>query len=268
MPTNKKILVATVIIIVLVGVLAALAYSTRWQPLQRIFPAAVVRGSFISLQRWADSLAVADRFGSNFSRPAVYEQMIRAEQERQLAGSVDLRAEESYLTAGRANEYSETLSKYFNSQPGLFEKLVIAPRAYDAKLRIRYNSDFELNATAYEHARKILSDLKSGQDFGALAKTESDDKVTGQLGGDLGFVSLNQLLPEISDKLKSMSLGQVADKIFISRFGYHILYPIETAQKDGQTVYHIKQILIGTTGYDEWLSGMISKFSVWRIVKP
>ena len=55
---------------------------------------------------------------------------------------------------------------------------------------------------------------KTGEDFGELAKQFSDDPGTAPLGGDLGFFSRGQFLPEFEDAgvFTQTGRGQRADQ--------------------------------------------------------
>jgi parvulin-like peptidyl-prolyl isomerase len=141
----------------------------------------------------------------------------------------------------------------------------VKPQAYDALLRIKYNSDFAANNDAYNRAENIFSKLDNGQTFEELAKTISDDKVSGQLGGDLGFVTESQILPELAKVLKTVTVGEIKKQLVVSRLGYHVIYPVETSQRDGQKVWHLKHILVQTKGYEEWVKDELTTIQVWHI---
>ncbi|OGE87658.1 MAG: hypothetical protein A3J07_03005 [Candidatus Doudnabacteria bacterium RIFCSPLOWO2_02_FULL_49_13] len=261
-------------IVLLFAIVTVLAYTTNWPLLQRIYPAVMIKGRFITLKAWADAQTVAAKFDQNFNREALLDQQIKTEEEKQLVWNLglglsrqDVDAELRFLKFGQEQKYTDLLQSHFGSESENFERFVALPRIYDAKLRVKYNSDhnYGTNFDDYNRAINILSEVKASENFDAIAAEKSDDKVTGQLGGDLGFVSLDQLIPELAEKIRGLAIGRVADQIVVSRWGYHILYPVETAQREGQTVYHIKQILVQTSGYDNWLNPQLKDFSVWRI---
>jgi peptidyl-prolyl cis-trans isomerase C len=141
---------------------------------------------------------------------------------------------------------------------------VIIPRVYDTLLRTKYNSDFSLNGAAYTEAQDIIKKIQEGAKFEDVA-LNSDDKITGQLGGDLGFVTPKQVIPELGNLLADLKSGEVAGTAVASRYGYHVLYLSEVAEKDGQKQYHLKHILVTTLGYEQWLDQQLKKIPVRRI---
>lgn len=70
-------------------------------------------------------------------------------------------------------------------------------------------------------AESILSRIKAGELFEELAKKYSMDP-TASKGGDLGYVSKGQLIPEIEEALFALKNGDLSD-VIQSKYGFHIL---------------------------------------------
>ena len=64
--------------------------------------------------------------------------------------------------------------------------------------------------------------LKSGKTFTSVAKEFSEDPKTFDKGGDLGFVTKNQTLPEISSAMVKLILGETSS-VIESSLGFHII---------------------------------------------
>ena len=64
--------------------------------------------------------------------------------------------------------------------------------------------------------------LKSGKSFASVAKDFSEDPKTAGKGGNLGFIMINQTLPEISSSMIKLKLGEVSNVIKTS-LGFHII---------------------------------------------
>jgi len=79
-----------------------------------------------------------------------------------------------------------------------------------------------LDIQAKELAYGIIEKLKQGADFAELAKKNSEDKETREIGGDLGEVDLNRTLPKLASAIAKLKPGKVSDVVKTS-FGYHIL---------------------------------------------
>jgi hypothetical protein len=244
---------------VLILVIFTVVYFTR------AYPVALVGSHFVSTHELESSIVIAKKLETNPDKEKVYQQLMDNTKKQQLAGKVDLDAELKFYKTGRSEEYNSFLADYFNNSEKDFVRYVVAPRAYDAKLAIKYNSDYGANNDAYNKAENIINRLNQGQAFDELAKVYSDDKISGQLNGDLGFVTEGQLLPELEKAIKSSAIGEVKKQIIVSRLGYHIIYPIEVAQKDGQKVWHVKHILITTSGYDKWIADQLNSVKVYPL---
>lgn len=72
-----------------------------------------------------------------------------------------------------------------------------------------------------EEAKAILEEIKKGGDFAELAKSKSQDSSAGE-GGDLGYFTQDQMVPEFADVAFKMEKGQVSDPVK-TQFGWHII---------------------------------------------
>ncbi len=73
-----------------------------------------------------------------------------------------------------------------------------------------------------EEAEKLLKKLKDGADFAKLAKEHSADRGTAAQGGDLGFFTKDQMVPEFAEAAYSLQPGEISDPVE-SPFGWHII---------------------------------------------
>ncbi|TAK47457.1 MAG: peptidylprolyl isomerase [Xanthobacteraceae bacterium] len=72
-----------------------------------------------------------------------------------------------------------------------------------------------------DEAKQILAELKKGTDFADLAKKKSKDPGAAD-GGDLGFFTKEQMVPEFSSVAFKLEPGQLSDPVK-SQFGWHII---------------------------------------------
>jgi peptidyl-prolyl cis-trans isomerase C len=73
-----------------------------------------------------------------------------------------------------------------------------------------------------DEAKAIEADLKKGADFAELAKAKSKDPGGAADGGDLGFFTKDQMVPEFSAVAFSLEPGKISDPVK-SQFGWHII---------------------------------------------
>ncbi|MGO9628980.1 MAG: peptidylprolyl isomerase [Xanthobacteraceae bacterium] len=70
-------------------------------------------------------------------------------------------------------------------------------------------------------ANEIEAELKKGADFATLAKEKSKDPGAAD-GGDLGYFTKDQMVPEFSEAAFKLDKGQVSDPVH-TQFGWHII---------------------------------------------
>src|SRR4051812_17349838 len=72
-----------------------------------------------------------------------------------------------------------------------------------------------------DEAKAIIEQLKGGADFAALAKEKSKDP-GGQDGGDLGYFTKAQMVPEFAEVAFKMYPGQLSNPVK-TQFGWHVI---------------------------------------------
>jgi peptidyl-prolyl cis-trans isomerase C len=73
-----------------------------------------------------------------------------------------------------------------------------------------------------DDAKAILADLKKGGDFAAIAKEKSKDPGSKENGGDLGYFTKDQMVPEFAAVAFKLDKGQLSDPVK-TQFGWHVL---------------------------------------------
>ena len=92
-----------------------------------------------------------------------------------------------------------------------FRQIVIAPKASP-----------DARATARARADSLVLELRNGADFAAAARRFSEDPVSREKGGDLGWFRRGQMVAEFEREAFRMRPGVVSDPVE-SSFGYHII---------------------------------------------
>ncbi len=95
------------------------------------------------------------------------------------------------------------------------------------------------DAAAKAKADDLLKQLKAGGDFAALAKANSDDPGSAQQGGELGWVSRKQTVPEFESAAFGLNPGQLSGVVH-SQFGYHIIKGEEKQAAHPQSFDEVK----------------------------
>ncbi len=275
--TNKQIIVwGLIAVVVLLAASLGLAYFTPLRDpvtvaFKRLYPIAFVENNFISVNDLELAGLAGKRLG--LTEGQARDNFMEAEKTYALARkynlsiSRDQAADELlFYTKGNESEYKELVDNVFGSEH-FFNKYVVNPQVVDAQLRIKYFTDIKNTSTAYKRARDVVERLIKGEKFEELAKAESDDRATGQLGGDLGFYEPGQLLPELEDMISISATGEFRKDIITSRLGYHIIYPVEYSTVEGKKMWHAKHILFVPEGYDQWLDEQTKGINVTYLKK-
>jgi len=92
-----------------------------------------------------------------------------------------------------------------------FRQIVVAPRPSEAE-----------KAVALKKAEALLADIKGGADFERIAKRESMDSASREQGGDLGWNSRGQMVPEFERWMFGLRPGDLSP-VVETVHGYHII---------------------------------------------
>lgn len=146
-----------------------------------------------------------------------------------------------------------------NMKPGQVSDLIRSPSGFHI-LKLMDERGGEKHVVQQTHARHILirtnelvSDaearnrlsvlrerIRNGADFAQLAKANSEDPGSATRGGDLGWASPGQMVPEFEEKMTETPIGQVS-KPFKTPFGWHIVQPLERRNYDNTEEYRLSQ---------------------------
>jgi peptidyl-prolyl cis-trans isomerase C len=88
-----------------------------------------------------------------------------------------------------------------------------------------------------EEAKALLAELKKGTDFAELARLKSKDPGAAE-GGDLGYFTKDQMVPEFSDTAFRLDAGELSEPVKTA-FGWHI---IRTEDKRDRPVPRFEQV--------------------------
>lgn len=84
---------------------------------------------------------------------------------------------------------------------------------------------------ARELTASLKSRIKNGEDFGDLAREYSEDIGSAQEGGELGWTSPGQMVPEFEQAMEATPVGEISDPVR-SEFGWHILEVEDRREED------------------------------------
>ena len=74
-----------------------------------------------------------------------------------------------------------------------------------------------------DRAKAIIAEVKAGKKFEDIAKKESKDPGSGANGGDLGWASPDNYVPEFTQALIKLKKGELSAEPVKSQYGWHII---------------------------------------------
>jgi peptidyl-prolyl cis-trans isomerase C len=92
----------------------------------------------------------------------------------------------------------------------------------DAPPREEVNARHILLASEAD-AKAVIEQLKKGADFAALAKEKSTDPAGKTSGGDLGWFTKDQMVPEFADAAFKLKKGEFTETPVKTQFGWHVI---------------------------------------------
>ena len=91
-----------------------------------------------------------------------------------------------------------------------------------------------------ENARNRLLQLKEriegGDDFATLARANSDDTLSAKQGGDLGWLSQGDTVPQFEEAFNKLRIGQISEPVK-TQYGWHIMQVLERREHDDTEQY-------------------------------
>lgn len=95
-------------------------------------------------------------------------------------------------------------------------------RARHILIRVPENASEVEIAQAKKQLEDIKKEIENGADFAELAKKHSQDPGSAQNGGDLGWFTRGQMVPEFEDAAFALEPGQISDPVR-TQFGFHLI---------------------------------------------
>ncbi len=125
------------------------------------------------------------------------------------------------LPGGKPAVSDADIQTYYNAHKSEYEVKDQA-KVRHILIAVPAGADAAKDAAAKAKAEDLLKQIKAGGDFAALAKANSDDPGSKASGGELGFLTPGQTVPEFNKAAFSLQPGQFSD-VIKTQFGYHIL---------------------------------------------
>jgi peptidyl-prolyl cis-trans isomerase C len=104
------------------------------------------------------------------------------------------------------------------------KQMTTQPEVHARHILFRVNNpnDAAASKAAEDKVKATIARLKRGEDFATLASALTEDPSGKANGGDLGYFTSDQMVPEFSEVAFKLEKGQISDPIK-TQFGWHVL---------------------------------------------
>lgn len=132
-----------------------------------------------------------------------------------------------------------------------FKEKVVKPDMYKNILAMSMRKNDAKWIEAKKKIDKASARLKESQDFNTVAKDISEGD-SAKNGGELGWFSYDQMLPEIAAKALALKANEQSE-IIESSLGYHIIRVEDKKNEDGIEKVKLSQVFVRAKTFSEWL---------------
>ena len=179
------------------------------------------------VRQWVENeLIYQEALKSNLkSQPDFTKQLQQMRREFYIARYLDLKIDQSIRvdTTEIKQFYSENSDDFIRGEDLYYVRIILA--------------------NSYSEANKLRTRIVTGEEFSEIAKAHSLDASKEQ-GGDLGWISLNNLSPTLAKKIPALKIKAVSSPIK-SEVGYHLVQVMDKQNKgEIQTLEEVQDIIM------------------------
>jgi peptidyl-prolyl cis-trans isomerase SurA len=92
-------------------------------------------------------------------------------------------------------------------------------------------NEIDKEADILRRLEQLRNRLVNGDDFAELSRAHSTDTMSAAQGGDLGWMSPGELVPQFEEMMNSLAIGELSPP-FQTQFGWHILEVMDRREHD------------------------------------
>ncbi len=179
--------------------------------------------------------------------------------------AVDQEVDASIAQYGNRQNLMSELSRLYGWSLADFKQNVVKPELYAEKLSEAYAG--ELDTSAEQNKINALYErvAKNKENFEKVAREASEGE-SSQNGGDLGWSTRDQLLPDLADRADKLKPGEISE-VIASPLGFHIVKLEEKKEENGEQLVHLRQIFVRIETFGDWLKGRKKQFRVLSFSK-
>lgn len=145
----------------------------------------------------------------------------------------------------------EAIKKYYDEHLDEFTD----KKAHVAHILVKVvpTDDINKQAELQNRAIKIADEIRRGKDFAAAVEEFSDDIVTKDKGGDLGWIQTGMADAAIVEKSFALDINTIPDPIRTAK-GYHVITLLEPVEKNVKPFEEVKDKIAYKLQYEAKLN--------------
>ncbi len=138
------------------------------------------------------------------------------------------------ITDKEAKKFYDENPKYFTRPEEVHAQHIL--------IKLDKDADDKAKAAAQKKLTELKKKAEKGEDFGELAKANSQGP-SAPKGGDLGFFSKGKMVPPFEKAAFALKPGEISDPIE-TKFGYHLIKVIEVREPESKSFDSVKDKII------------------------
>jgi peptidyl-prolyl cis-trans isomerase D len=147
------------------------------------------------------------------------------------------------LPGGIPQPSPQEIQTYYNAHQSEYQVPEQA-RSRHILVKVAPNADPKTDAAAKAKAEDIAKQLRNGGSWTDLAKKNSDDPGSKDLGGELGFAQRGRMVPEFDKAIFENKINDIA--VVKSQFGYHVVQVEERQAAHAQSLGEVTDTIKAT----------------------
>ncbi|HEX8973857.1 MAG TPA: peptidylprolyl isomerase [Patescibacteria group bacterium] len=173
---------------------------------------------------------------------------------------IDSAVNEKLNELGTAQDVTAQLMSNYGWTLDDFKQKVVTPAMYQAALAQSFQAEDKSGEQAKSNIEKAKGELDAGKDFAAVVQ-EFSRGASKEKGGELGWVTKDQVIPEMQQALFGADAYQ-PHTIIESSIGWHIVDVENKKKENGQYVLQLRQVFIPKKTFADWLGDQMRQMQI------
>ncbi len=182
------------------------------------------------VQFTADMMLVSKAAEAKFGKDDAFKQKLEFARKKLLMEELLQSTGKEALTEAAMRQVYDDAIKQMSSEPEVHARHILIRAAA---------GDEKASKDAEAKIKAVIARLKKGEDFKKVASEVTEDPSGKENGGDLGYFSKEQMVPEFAEVAFKLDKGQLSDPVK-TQFGWHVLKVEDKRTKPAPTFEEVK----------------------------